>query len=289
MKIVTDSGVDLCLPPGQAAGLDIHTVPLTVSLQGRTYRGGLDISNEEFYTLLESTADFPITSQPSPGVFAEIYRNLATVDSDILSLHISSGLSGTLNAAHMAARLVPQANITYIDTKTLSIAAGWQLEAAAKAFKRGWPKEKVLSLVNNVADATEILFTLEDLRYLIHGGRISHIKGLMANLLKIKPLIGVEKERGTYVQQGQARSLSQAIKNMVKLMERKHGAGSALRAQIAHARNSEGATMLHKLIDTCFKCTWLPDCSISLVLGAHTGPSVVGVAYAPAAVFGDIP
>ena len=289
MKIVTDSGVDLCLPPEQEAELDINTVPLTVSLQGKTYRNGRDISNEEFYSLLESTTDFPITSQPPPGAFAEIYRSLATVDPDILSLHISSGLSGTLNAAQLAAKLVPQANITYVDTKTLSIAAGWQLEAAARALRHGWPKERVLSLVKNVADATEILFTLEDLRYLIHGGRISHIKGLVANMLNIKPVIGVEKSRGTYVQQGQARSLSQAIESIVKLMERKVGVGSAVRVQIAHARNFEGAAKLRKLIDNRFKCTWLSDCSISPVLGAHTGPSVVGVAYAPSAVLGDLP
>ena len=289
MKIVTDSGVDLCLPPEQEAELDINTVPLTVSLQGKTYRNGRDISNEEFYSLLESTTDFPITSQPPPGAFAEIYRSLATVDPDILSLHISSGLSGTLNAAQLAAKLVPQANITYVDTKTLSIAAGWQLEAAARALRHGWSKERVLSLVKNVADATEILFTLEDLRYLIHGGRISHIKGLVANMLNIKPVIGVEKSRGTYVQQGQARSLSQAIESIVKLMERKVGVGSAVRVQIAHARNFEGAAKLRKLIDNRFKCTWLSDCSISPVLGAHTGPSVVGVAYAPSAVLGDLP
>jgi DegV family protein with EDD domain len=270
------------------AGMDIHTVPLTVSLQGKTYRSGQDISNEEFYSLLESTTDFPSTSQPPPGTFAEIYRNLAAVDPDILSLHISSGLSGTLNAAQLAARLVPQANITYVDTKTLSIAAGWQVEVASMAIKHGWSKERALSLVKNVADATEILFTLEDLRYLIHGGRISHIKGLVANMLNIKPVIGVEKSRGTYVQQGQARSLPQAIESIVKLMERKLGVGSAVRVQIAHARNFEGATMLRKLIDSRFKCTWLPDCSISLVLGAHTGPSVVGVAYAPSAVLGNV-
>ena len=289
MKIVTDSGVDLCLPIGHAAGLDIHTVPLTVNLQGRTYRSGLDISNEAFYSLLESIPAFPTTSQPSPGAFAEVYSNLAAVDPDILSLHSSSGLSGTLSTAQLAASMVPHASITFVDTKTMSVAAGWQVEAAARAIKHGWPKEKALSLVKSVADATDILFTLNDLRYLIHGGRISHIKWLLVNLFHIKPIIGMEKVRGTYVQQGEARSLPQAIEGIVKQMERKHGTGSSLRVQIAHARNPEGASMLHKLIDARFTCTWLPDCTTSLVLGAHAGPSVVGVAYAPATVFGDMP
>jgi fatty acid kinase fatty acid binding subunit len=286
MKIVTDSGVDVCLPEGQKDEIDITSVPLTLTLQGKTYSSGQDISNDRFYSLLESTSEFPATSQPSPGAFAEVYRRLAAADPHILSMHISSGLSGTLNAARLASRLVPQAKVTYVDTKTLSIAAGWQVEAAARALKRGLPIEKVLELVKTVADATEILFTLEELRYLIHGGRISHIKGLLANFLKIKPVIGVDKTSGKYIQQAQARSLPKALESIVKLMEQKVGAGSPIRVQIAHARNFEAAKLARRLIDARFKCSWLPDCSISVALGAHTGPSVVGVAFAPAASLG---
>jgi DegV family protein with EDD domain len=289
MKIVIDSGVDLCLPPEQMAGLDISIVPLTVSLEGKTYRGGLDISNDDFYGLLAATQAFPVTSQPSPGTIAEVYRKLAAADPEILSVHISSGLSGTLNAARLAVQLVPQARITLVDTKTLSVAAGWQAEAAARAVQQRWPVDKILTLVKKVSDSTDIIFTLNELRYLVHGGRISHIKGLLASLLKIKPLIGVEKERGTYVQQGQARNFEQAIQDLVKQVELHHSRGSTLRVQIAHARNPEGAKRLRQLMDERFKCVWLPVCSISLVLGAHTGPSVVGMAYAPAAVFADMP
>jgi DegV family protein with EDD domain len=287
MKIVTDSGVDVCVPDEQKAELEIHTVPLALTLRGKTYSSGQDITNDQFYSMLESTPEFPTTSQPPPGAFAEVYRKLAATDPDILSMHISSGLSGTLNAAQLASRLVTQAKITYVDTKTLSIAAGWQVEAALQAIKRGLPIEKVLAQVKRVADSTEILFTLEELRYLVHGGRISHMKGLLANLLKIKPVIGVDKTSGKYVQKGQGRSLPKAVETIVKLMEQKVGAGSPIRVQIAHGRNFEGAKMLRRLIDARFKCRWLPDCSISVVLGAHTGPSVVGVAFAPTAVLGD--
>jgi DegV family protein with EDD domain len=289
MKIVTDSGVDLCLTPEEAAGLAIHSVPLTVSLQGRTFRGGLHISNENFYSLLESTNAFPTTSQPSPGAFAEVYRELAAVDPDILSIHSSAGVSGTLNAAKLEARLVPEAHVRFLDTRTFSIAAGWQVEAAAMALRHGWSYEKTLLLVNSIADATEVMFTLKELRFLIHGGRISHIKGLLANLFQVKPIIGFDKVHGTYVQLGEARSLPQSFDSMVRLMELKHGPGAALRVQIAHASNPEGAAMLRKLVDTHFMCTWLPECSISLVLGAHAGSSVVGLAYAPAAAFADMP
>ena len=137
MQIVTDSGTDLCLYPVQLAELNIHVVPLTVILEGKSYREGVDIQPDEFYRLLAATDTLPITSQPSAGEFAETYRRLSATDPDILPIHMTSGLSGTSNAAQTGAKLVPETNITLVDTKTLSAAAGWQVEAAARALKVG--------------------------------------------------------------------------------------------------------------------------------------------------------
>jgi DegV family protein with EDD domain len=289
MQIVTDSGVDLLLPPDRAADLDIHVVPLSVSLEGKSYREDLDIQPAEFYRLLAESESLPSTSQPSAGEFAETYRRLAAADPDILSIHMTSGLSGTFNSAQAGAKLVPEANITVVDTKTLSAAAGWQVEAAARAVKAGWPKEQILALMERIGAASDSVYTLKELKYLIHGGRISHMKGLIASMLNIKPLIGVDKMNGTYVQLGQARSFKTAVKGLVDRIAEQHALGSALRVQVLHSQNLEGASMLRELIDRRFACTWLPVGPLSLVLGAHTGPSMVGVAYAPLAVFADMP
>ena len=289
MQIVTDSGTDLCFPPEQMAELEFHIVPLTVTLEGKSYREGVDIQPGEFYQLLAATDSFPTTSQPSVGEFVEVYRRLATVDPDILSIHMSSGLSGTVNAAQTAAGLVPEANITIVDTKTLSAAAGWQVEAAARAAKAGWPKERILTLMASIGDASDSLYTLQELKYLIHGGRISHMKGLVASVLGIKPLIGVEKEGGTYVQRGQVRSFKRAIRELVDLVAKQYAPASALRVQVLHAHNPEGAVLLREQVDRRFDCTWLPVGTISLVLGAHTGPSMLGIAYAPLAAFANLP
>ena len=289
MQIVTDSGTDLWLPPEQAAELDIHIVPLIVTLEGKSYREGIDIQPAEFYRLLAATDSLPITSQPSAGEFAEVYRRLAVTDPDILSIHITSGLSGTVNAAQAGAAMVPEANITIVDTKTLSAAAGWQVEAAAKALKAGWSKEQALALMERIGAASESLYTLKELKYLIHGGRISHMKGLIASVLNLKPLIGVEKVNGTYVQFGQARTFKRAVKGLVDLIGQQHAPGSALRVQVLHSYNPEGAAMLREQVDQRFDCTWLPVGPMSLVLGAHTGPTMVGVGYAPLATFADIP
>ena len=289
MKIVTDSGIDLLLPAEELAELDIHIVPLVVTLDGQSYRENVDIQPDEFYRLLAATDSLPSTSQPSAGDFAETYRRLAQADPDILSIHMSSGLSGTFNAAQAGARMVPEANVTFVDSKTLSAASGWQVEAAARALKASWPLEQILALVERISAASDSAYTLKDLKYLIHGGRISHMKGLIASVLNLKPLIGIEKRNGTYVQLGQARSFKGAVQSLVDRIADQHAPGSALRVQVLHAQNLEGATMLRDLVDQRFDCTWLPVGPISLVLGAHTGPSMVGVAYAPVAAFADMP
>ncbi len=289
MQIVTDSGVDLLLPQERLAELNIHVVPLVVTLDGKSYREGVDIQPDEFYQLLAETDSLPVTSQPSAGDFAETYRRLAAVDPDILSIHISAGLSGTLNAARTGASTVPEANVTVIDTKTLSAAAGWQVEAAARAAKAGWSMEQILGLMERIGDASESAYTLKELKYLIHGGRISHMKGLIASLLNIKPLIGVEKVNGTYVQLGQMRSFKAAVRGLVDRIAQHHAPGSALRVQVLHSFNPQGASMLREFIEQRFDCSWLPEGNLSLVLGAHTGPSMVGVAFAPAAAFAEVP
>ncbi len=289
MRIVTDSGTDTGLTAEESAELGVTTVPLVVTLDGKSYQEGIDIGPDEFYPLLAATDSLPTTSQPSAGDFAEVYGRIAASDPDILSIHMTSGLSGTYNSALAAAQLVPEANITHVDTKTLSAAAGWQVVAAARAVKAGWPIKKILELVAQIGAASDSMYTLKDLKYLIHGGRISHMKGLIASMLNIKPLIGVEKVNGTYEQLGQARAFRGALSKVVGLMKKQHAEGSKLRVQVLYSYNPESAAMLREKIDPVFDCDWQPVGPMSLVLGAHTGPSMVGVAFAPLSTFAVVP
>lgn len=278
MQIVSDAGMDLS--PEQAKDIHVHLVPLSFTLDGKSYRSGIDIQPDEFYQLLASTKSYPTTSQPAVGEIAEIYRKVAAEDPDILSIHISSGLSGTFNAARLAVAEVPEANVTLIDTKTLSGAEGWQVEAAYRAMKAGRSKEEILKIVQQVSDATNTVYTLATLDYLIHGGRISHLKGLLANVLDIKPLIAVEKVGGTYVQEDRARSLKKATLKITDVVGKLHAPGTKLRVQIMHAANPEGAELLKGRFNEVYDCEWLPIAPIAPVLGAHTGPGLVGAAYA---------
>ena len=288
MHILTDAGADLTAE--QTQGLTIHNVPLTFTLDGDTYRSGIDIEPAAFYELLAGTKSFPTTSQPAPGDFATEYRRLIEGgDRDILSIHISSGLSGTLNAARLGAGQVPEARVTFVDTFSLSAAEGWEVEAAGRMNQAGWPLERILAALDRIRAATETYYTLETLKYLEHGGRISHIQALLGQILNLKPIIGVEKVHGTYVVHARERSMKRALEKMVEILAERFDTGQSMRMQVLHGHNADGAAQMISLLAQRFVAHILPMSSIAPVLGAHTGPGLVGVCAAPSAVFADIP
>lgn len=284
MQIVTDSGADIAQDQRNALE-NVHVVPLTFSLEGKSYRSGVDIDPEGFYRLLAGSSQFPTTSQPAPGDFATFYRQLAQTDPDILSIHVSSGLSGTMNAARLGAQMVPEAQVTFVDSKTLSGAQGWQVIAAAQAATLGWDKTRILDLLSRISEATDTLYTLATLKYLVHGGRVSHIRGMVGSLLDIKPIIGVEKVGGTYTQRGSVRSLNKAILMLGDLVAKQHAPGTHMRFQVMHGANEEGAALLTDKLKDMYPAEFLPSGPIAPVLGAHTGPGLVGIVYAPQAAF----
>lgn len=287
MKIVTDRGADIL--PEVAEEFDIRFTPLKVTLGNHTYASGVDLQPDEFYRMLENTEEMPLTSQPSVGEFVELYRELAQTDPDILSIHISSGLSGTLNSARAAAALVPEARVTFVDTRTLSCPQGWQVEAAARAVRGGWKKERILNYLSNFRAHTEGMFTVSTLRYLIHGGRISHIKGLVASLLNIKPIIAVERENGKYFQLGKEVTLKRAIFQEAELVVRRFGEGARLRVQLLHANNIPGTEWLRERLNQLLDIEWIPTIAITPALGAHVGSGLVGLAAGPVSLFAELP
>ncbi len=279
MWVVTDRGSDFAR--GQVDDLDIHFVPMRLTLDGKTYSSSVDISPEEFYDLLENTSGFPTTSQAAAGDFAVIYRQLAQSDPEILSIHISSGLSGTLDSARAGAQMVPEAKVTFWDSKTLSGPEAWQVELAARAIKAGWALDRILERLSQIRARTEGIFTLDNLKYLIHGGRISHLKGLLASVLHIRPVIAVEKEHGKYYTLNQERTSNKALQAIKNALLKFYPEGSRLRVQILHGKNPEAVEKLKEMVNNVFQCTWEGTVSVGPILGAHTGGSVVGLCAGP--------
>ena len=286
MQLLTDRGADITPEVIEKYGIKFAT--LRIILDGKTYNSGIDLDGATLYKMLGETESFPTTSMPSAGEFAEMYRDLAKTDPEILSMHISSGLSGTMNAAQAGAAMVPEAHVTFWDSKTLSCPFGWQVETAAKMLNEGKSVNEIREKLEVLQQKVHGMFTLSDLRYLIHGGRISHISGLVASLLNIKPIIGVDKQHGKYYQVGKFISINRALQGMVHQIETWYGTATRLRVQLLHGDNMEAVEQLREKLSAAFDCVFDPVLPIAPVLGAHTGPTMVGLSVGPEALFADV-
>ena len=279
MKIVTDSAVDL--PEEMFAQFGIERMPLLITFGTEALRSGVDIQAEEFYRRLEASKDnLPTTSQPSVGEFVDLYRRVGQTDKDIVSVHISSGLSGTLNSATQAAKQCPELNITLIDTKTLSAAEGFQVVAVAQAIRRGYSVEQIVKRAHEVGDQTEIFFTLDTLYYLQKGGRIGRVQAMAGALLNLKPVITVDKGPGTYITVAKGRSISKSIALIAdQVYEKMHDRPAWV--HVLHTNSPDQAQALHELILTRMPKARLTRGQIVPVLGVHTGPGCVGAVCGP--------
>jgi DegV family protein with EDD domain len=287
MQILTDRASDMTA--AQMAGIDIHFVPMHLTLDGKTYSSGEDLSPAEFYDLLDQTEGFPTTSQPSAGIFAQLYRELAKTDPEILSIHISSGLSGTIDSARAGAAMVPEAKVTFWDSMTLSCPLAWQVELTARALQSGWSLERIFERLEKMRQQCEGIFTLDTMKYLIHGGRVSHLKGLLASVLQIKPIIAVDKELGKYYNLAQERTMKRALYKLAESVGKFHAQGTPLRVQLLHGKNPEAVEALCNHMKEMYDCHWTPTAVVGPILGAHTGGGLVGMSVGPLALFEDVP
>lgn len=289
MHIIADSAADLPSPRWEELGVTMVT--LNIILGQETFQSGRDLSGAEFYQKLIDTGLFPTTSQPAPGDFAQIFQEVTIreEDLDLLVMTISSGLSGTYNAAKTAVEMTEKADITLYDSRNLSAAYGWQVEAAALANRAGWSKSQILEMLEKMKPQCHSIYTLDDMKYLVHGGRISHLQGLLANVLNLKPMIFVNHETGKYDQIGRARTISKAYKGLVDYMLTRYPKGTHLHVQQVHGQNEAGLAAMRPLIEEQYTVTWRDPIPVSPALGAHTGPSLIGLAFAPQSMFDELP
>jgi len=284
MKIFTDAAANLS--PEKAAELGVEVIPFQVTFMGKTYRDGIDLQPQDLYRLYsENPEEFASTSQPSAGDFKVAYEN--STGDEILSIHLSSGLSGTYSAAEQAAGMVSGKDITVVDTKMVGPALGWMVEVAAHGVKAGWTKEHILEAMGRMKMNTITMVAFSDIRYLIHSGRVSHLKGIIASVLHLKPIIGMNEVDGRYTSIGQEMTVSRAVRKMVDVVHHKFG-DQPLRMQLMHGSNLPGVEQLRAAVAGKLNAVEEKLVAVTLVLGAHTGPTVIGLAAAPQSVFENI-
>lgn len=285
MKIVTDCAADM--PNDELERLGVIQAPLFIQFpEGEV--NSADISADDFYNRLEAMRpQIPTTAQPSGGIFAELYRKVAQADKNILSIHISSGLSGTINAARDGGEQAKSdATVSYWDTLTLSGGERFQVLAAALGSKAGWTVEKIQERLKIIREKTELIYTLDTLEYLARGGRIGRVKAIAGALLNLKPIIRVDTD-GKYSTVKTERTIGKSIFAITSHTAEKYG-DTPVWITVLHGRFAEKAETLAQEFKEKLRVAKLEVMRISPVLGVHTGPGIVGAAIVPMELMEDL-
>ena len=190
IAIVTDSTCDM--PRELAKERNIHVVPQVLIMGTRTWRDGVDIDPPAFYELLQTSSDFPSTSQPSVTDFTEVFSRLANDFDGIAAILISDELSGTLNSARMAKENLPDVPIEIVDTRSASMQMGFIILASARAAAAGADLQTVVDTARAMIGHAGIYFVVDTLEYLHRGGRIGAAARLFGTALNLKPLLTVK-------------------------------------------------------------------------------------------------
>jgi DegV family protein with EDD domain len=275
VRIVVDSTADL--PKDVRERLGIEMVPLKVHFGNDTYLDSVTLSASEFFEKLASSPEMPTTSQPSPVDFMEVYKTLLEEpDTAIISLHLSSALSGTYQSAVLAKSLIGgEPNVTVVDTKTASMGIGMLAIAAAEAARNGADLEACLKLIHDMKGHTKLYLLVDTLEYLHRNGRIGKASSVFGSLLNIKPILSLDDE-GTIYPVDKVRGSRKAMGRIVELLQTDY-AGKEVDLTFVHAKALSGAQEFAGILQEQLNVRDTAYYELGPVIGTHVGPGTLAV------------
>lgn len=288
IRIVTDSSVNL--PTELVKRYRISVVPLNVHFGEEQFQEGVNISEDEFYRRLPESRPLPTTSQPAAGQFQEIYRTALSQGDEVLSVHLSSRLSGTYaSAATARSMMLREAPITLFDTGTVSVGLSMLVLAAAQAAELGWSCDVIVGLLEKMAAKTIVFFTVDTLEYLHRGGRIGTASAWVGTLLQVKPVLAIR--HGEVLPIDRVRTRKRAVRRLLELLADHSAGADSWWAGVAHVKVEQEAERFGNDILDVLPVTDVIQVSIGPVVGAHGGIGTLGAALTPdPATFGiDFP
>jgi DegV family protein with EDD domain len=272
VRIVTDSTADLTPEQQRAAGITV--VPLNVHFGDEVFRDHVDLSADEFFRRLKASSQLPHTSQPSVGAFEEAYRTLLEGGDEIVSVHLSSKVSGTYNSALMAAQSVGDGKVDVVDSLSTSMALGFMALEGAKLATAGRDRQAVAACLQGLVPKARVICVVDTLTYLERGGRIGKARALLGSLLNVKPILQLKD--GEVVPVGRARGRPQSLSRLVELLQRD---GKVSQLAIMHGAAQVDAEQLRERVASSYPGLDIQLTEIGAVLGTHTGPGVIGFTY----------
>ncbi|MHB1134837.1 MAG: DegV family protein [Chloroflexota bacterium] len=272
VRIVSDSSCDLPRETIEAHGISV--VPLTISIEGKSYRDGVDISRSDFYQRLPSLKTFPTTSAPSPGAFLEEYDRLVREGArEIVSVHISPTLSAVVNSARLAAEELTSTRVTLVDSRQLSLGTGYMVLAAARAAADGADGPEIAAILDELAPRVHVFALLNTVEFLRRSGRINGIQSGIASILDIKPILKMNQGKAAMER---VRTRRAGIDRLMSLFE---GLGPLEEVAVIHTNALDKANDLFERARGLLTFgESVPSVDVTPVIGAHIGPGTVGFA-----------
>jgi DegV family protein with EDD domain len=267
--VVTDSTADL--PADWAGRFGIEVVPLKVLFGKETFRDGVDMTSDQFFTRLAASSSLPTTSAPSPGEFAEVYERLARDYDGCISIHIGAKLSATAESARLGAQSVEGFKVNVIDSQTVSMPMAFLCRIAAESSSL----EEATAAVEERVPKCRVLALLDTLRYLEMGGRLSRAQAMIGTMLDVKPLLLVS-DNAEIKPVERVRTRSRAIPRMVDFFRAEQPVEYVA---VMHAQAREDADRIAEDLRKEVNGLEITVGQIGSVLGTHTGPRALGVVY----------
>jgi len=269
IKIVTDSTCDL--PESMTAKYGITVVPLYINFGERAYLDGVELSQEEFYQQLQNSNEFPTTAAPGLGQFRQEYERLAANGAtEILSIHVSAGLSTTVNNAQLAAKEITDVPITVLDSKQLSLGIGFLAVRAAKAAAEGCSMAEIMTLLTAQIRRTHFFAVLDTLEFLRRSGRVHRLTAGLGTILQIKPLLKLQDGNITFEK---VRTRKQAIKRLINLLA---DLIPLEQVAIVHSHALDRAEALRQQAQHLLPGDDVLTIDVSPIIGTHVGPGAAG-------------
>ncbi len=279
VAIVTDTTA--CVPQEQVTRYDIEVVPVQLIFEDKTYRDGIDISPSEFYARLREAKKMPTTSSSSPSPYLEAYRNASQKAQSILCLTEPSRFSAMFNSARvameMAKNMLPGMVIEVLECTTAAAGQGLVAIAASKTAALDKPFDDVKETAKNIMSRVNLFATLDTLQYLARSGRVPQAAAMVNSLLSIKPIFTLNHSDAHTV--ALPRTTKSAMNRMLKLMGKEVAKGQLLHVVVMHADALDTATAFKNRIASQFECDEIFITEFTPVMGVHTGPGLVGVAF----------
>jgi DegV family protein with EDD domain len=274
IKIVTDSTADL--PKELVTKHEITVIPLKIIFgEKEIFRDGIDITTEQIYKQMEKN-NIPGTSQPTPAEFVSAYKKLASDGSSIISIHISSEMSGTYQSARLAKEMLPDLDVEVIDSRQVSMALGLIVLKAAKLANEGRTKPEILKTVDRIISNIQVYFIVDTLKYLQHGGRIGKAEAFLGTILNVKPILHIKD--GLVQPHEKIRSKTRAIERLVQIYSDYTGSKKTM-CSIVHGMNPADFKELVKKITPLLMYDEPVFSTLGSVVGTHVGPGVIGIIF----------